>query len=195
MRISYCTTCHKRLWQLKQTLIHNLKFIQSGFSELIILLYNDNESYHYLVDNFNNYIKDGRLVLINYLEKEQIFEDGTNWSCGYVKHLVHSYASGEVLFNLDADNFIDIELNSKLNTLLPTELLLITHNKWLPDGRSGRIGVHRDMYNNIQGYRDKGRNDDGDFVSQCKIKGCKIVYADCPIKPISNDISLSLDYL
>ena len=56
MRISYCSTCHRRLWQLKQTLKHNLGFTISGEVEVCVLVYNDSEAFQYLTENYADYI-------------------------------------------------------------------------------------------------------------------------------------------
>lgn len=185
MLISYCTTCHKRLWQLKQTLKHNLAFTQAGSVELCVLSYNDIETYQYLHEHHADCIADGRLRVLSVNQNKQ-FKDGSNWSCGYVKHLAHLMGRGDVLFNLDADNFIDDGLHKALLPLKPKELLITKQSEWRDDGRSGRIGVHRTMYGKAR-YRDKGRGDDGDFMSQCIAQGVKVKQIRCEYTPISNN--------
>ena len=69
-----------------------------------------------------------------------------------------------MLFNLDADNFIDNELHQTLLTLPANTLLITKQSEWLPDGRSGRIGCHKSDYGKIV-YKDKGRNDDGTKIT------------------------------
>lgn len=185
MLISYCTTCHDRLWQLKQTLDHNLAFTQSGEVELCVLAYNDVETYLYLYEHYIDYINDGRLRVLS-VNENRVFKDGSTWSCGYVKNLAHLIGRGEVLFNLDADNFIDDDLHAALRSLQPNELLITLQSEWRDDGRSGRIGVHRSLYGKVK-YRDKGRGDDGDFISQCIAQGVNVKQIRCEYKPISND--------
>lgn len=185
MQVSYCTTCHGRLWQLKQTLDHNLAFTQTGSIELCVLAYNDTETYLYLREHYGEYIADGRLRVINWHE-DKVFNDGSRWSCGYVKHLAHLMGRGDALFNLDADNLIDDDLHAALLALKPKELLITLQSEWQDDGRSGRIGVHRVTYGKAR-YRDKGRGDDGDFISQCISLGVKVKQIACQHKPIDND--------
>lgn len=186
MLISYCTTCHKRLWQLKQTLDHNLAYTVAGKVELCVLAYNDSEAYSYLREHYADYIADGRLRVLDWRD-EKVFLDGSTWSCGYVKHLAHLMGRGDVLFNLDADNFIDDNLQAKLSSLKPNELLITLQSEWRDDGRSGRIGVHRSLYGKAK-YRDKGRADDGDFISQCIALGTKVKQVRCEYNPISNTL-------
>lgn len=185
MLISYCTTCHGRLWQLKQTLEHNLAFTKAGEVELCILTYNDTDTYQYLHEYYADHIADGRLRVITVI-KNKVFKDGSRWSCGYVKNLAHLMGRGKVLFNLDADNFIDNELHAALLSLQPNELLITLQSEWRNDGRSGRIGVHRSMYGKAR-YRDKGRGDDGDFISQCISQGARVQQIRCAMTPIDNE--------
>lgn len=184
MFISYCTTCHSRLWQLKQTITHNFAYTLAGKVELCILVYNDIKTYQYLYKHYADYINDGRLRVLS-VNKNKVFADGSMWSCGYVKHLAHLIGRGDVLFNLDADNFIDDALHAALLELKPNELLITKQSEWRDDGRSGRIGVHKDLYGKAI-YRDKGRNDDGDFIQQCVAHGAKPIQITCQHTPIDN---------
>ena len=185
MNISFCTTCHKRLWQLQKTIEHNLAYTKVGEVELCVLLYNDWESYSYILDNYLDYIADGRLR-IKYWQEDRIFRDGSRWSCGYVKDLAHSMGKGEFLFNLDADNFIDDTLIAAISELSPTQFIITLQSEWKPDGRSGRIGVPRAVYGNVR-YRDRGKGDDGDFMTQCVGLRLKAVQVKCENKPIDNE--------
>lgn len=185
MLISYCTTCHGRLWQLKQTLGHNLAYTVAGKVELCVLLYNDADAYEYLRRFYADYITDGRLRILSHVE-DRIFADGSRWSCGYVKDLAHKMGRGRVLFNLDADNFIDDPLHAALLALPASHILITRQSEWRPDGRSGRIGIHREKYGKAF-YRDRGRSDDGDFISQCIALGAKVQQIACQHTPIDND--------
>lgn len=185
MLISYCTTCHGRLWQLKKTLGHNLAYTIVGKFEICILLYNDADAYEYLQFFYADYIADGRLRIINHTE-DRIFTDGSRWSCGYVKDLAHRAGSGLVLFNLDADNFIDDLLHQSLLSLPPSHILITRQNNRKQDGRGGRIGLHRSKYGKVA-YRDCGRHDDGDFVARCIIQGAKVRQINCQHPPIDNE--------
>lgn len=184
MQVSYCTTCHGRLWQLKQTIEHNLAYTKAGAVELCVLAYNDTETYKYLREHYAEHIADGRLRVLDWHE-DKAFADGSTWSCGYVKHLAHLMGTGDVLFNLDADNFVDDDLHTALLSLQFNELLIIKQSEWRADGRSGRIGVHRAMYGKAK-YRDRGRADDGDFIRQCIEQGAKVKQIRCEHIPIDN---------
>lgn len=184
MKISFCSTCHKRLWQLEETLEHNLGYIVKGESEICLLFYNDYDSFLFIKDKFSSDITEGKLRIFNHQE-DRVFIDGSRWSCGYVKDLAHKKAVGSVLFNLDADNFIDDTIYSSLLQLEKREFLITLQSEWKPDGRSGRIGIHKSLYGKVR-YRDKGRDDDGDFIRQCLKLGMRAKQVPCLITPIDN---------
>lgn len=183
MKVSYCTTCGNRLWQLKQTLPENVKYLIPGEVELCILAYNDPTVERYLREHYSEYLKDGRIKVRSHYEK-RIFADGSNWSCGPIKNLSHEMGSGEILFNLDADNFIDNSLEYLVN-LKENE---IAHNPpTLGIGHLGRIGVYRSLFDKVGGYRDVGRADDGDFIGRCLNTGARLVKLRCSVPPIDNN--------
>lgn len=183
MKISYCTVCSNRLWQLKQTIDHNLSFMQSNEFELCILAYNDNTVEPYLRTHYSEYISDGRLKVRTHHDNYQPM-DGSNFACGYVKNLSHAMGTGEILFNLDADNFID-NAHDILLTLQPNEVI---KNVAIPDGRSGRIGLYRTLFDRVNGYRDVGRSDDGDIILRCLKERAKLRSMNCNISPIGNNL-------
>lgn len=184
MKLSYCTTCHDRLWQLQQTLDHNLAFTKVGEVELVIVFFNDHKASNIVAADFDEYIVDGRLRIVSYSE-DIVFQDGSFWSCGYVKDIAHNAGIGDVLFNLDADNFIDEHLHQMLLKLKPDEVVITCQKEFKADGRSGRIGVHKDLYGRVR-YQDKGKNDDADFLQQCIKRRVKFRQSRCEHPPISN---------
>lgn len=184
MKISYCTTCQNRLWQLEQTVPHNLKFIKRGVSELLILFYNDEESADKFSEKYGREIDEGRIRIIRIVE-DRIFKDGTRWSYGITKDYVHSAALGEVLFNLDADNFIDATLHKTLLRLKRNEMVITKQKEWLPDGRSGRIGLCKSMYG-ILTYKDNGCRDDLEMMNDAVKERLRMRELRCEIEPISN---------
>lgn len=179
MDITYCLNCHNRLWQLQQTIEHNLQFTKANEVEICILAYNDETVEPYLVENFSEYINDGRLVV-----KSQT--DDKPYTFGYVKNLSHSIGSGRVLFNLDADNYIDGVEQSLYN--LKDDEILVTELSYLKDGRGGRIGISRNTFNRLGGYQDnQERPDDDDFVYRAMRAGIRLKRASCKVPPIPNN--------
>ncbi|OTG87888.1 hypothetical protein [Acinetobacter sp. ANC 3813] len=182
MIISYCTVCGGRLWQLRRTLEHNLSFTEAGRFELCVLAYNDSTIEPYLREYYADYLLDGRLKVKTHFDNYQP-ADGSDFACGYVKNLSHAMGTGEILFNLDADNFIG-EAHELLQHLKPSQV--IKSRDFKQDGRSGRIGVYRELFTAVGGYRDTGRTDDGDFILRCLRAGAKLVHMNCSIPPLPN---------
>lgn len=177
MKVSYCTNCHNRLWQLQQTLPHNLKFTKIDEIEIVVLAYNDDSIKPYLEENYKEYLSDGRLNVYNH-------NDDLPYTFAHVKNLTHGLAKGEILFNLDSDNYID-----GVENILPTitdNQLMIT-DKPLRDGRGGRIGMTRNTFNRLNGYRDNQRlPDDDDLIFRAMALGKILVKAPCLLVPIAN---------
>lgn len=186
MKISFCTTVSKRLWQLKQTLPHNVKFTKVNEIEICVVAYNDHSIKGYLEKNFQEYLDDGRIVLSE-VNDSYIPLDGSSFACGYVKRFSHQMAKGKVIFNLDADNFIDETLVLCLSRLRKNQLLITDPREMKEDGRSGRIGMHKVLYDKIGGYRDMGRSDDIDLCRRASVLGVNFIYNVCDITPIPND--------
>ena len=185
INISYCTTCYNRLWQLKETLKHNIKYIKED-TELVVIAWNDSSVKPYLESNYKSYIDKEQIRVIEINESVK-FIHGEEFSCGHVKHYSHLEARGRVLFNLDADNYIDDVLEEALYKLKDDELIITLRKEHCGDGRSGRIGITKNNYKRVRYYA-KGREDDIDFIIQCARYNLKLVEVPCLIKPIPNDI-------
>jgi hypothetical protein len=163
---------------LKKTLEHNLNFTITGKVDLCILAYNDDSIEPYLTEHFGDYLDTERL-------KVKTVTDSKPYSFGYVKNLSHAMGSGRVLFNLDADNFID-GVQDVLLTLTDDEICI--SDRPAKDGRGGRIGVTRNTFNQLNGYLDNQKfPDDGDFVIRAIQLGKRLKRAECVIAPLSNE--------
>ena len=185
--ISLCTVVSNRLWQLKRTLEHNLKFTSSGWVEICIAVYNDEDgTAEYLDKHYAEYIRNNRLRYVEFRDQYKPI-DGSSFACGHAKKYSHSIANGKILFNLDADNFMDEETLRKLKGLRSNEILILDPRTMSSDGRAGRVGLHKSLYHDLGGYVDKGRSDDIDLVFRATMMGCRTVYHICAIPPISNE--------
>lgn len=179
MKISYCTTCHNRLWQLKQTISHNLTYLKAGEVEWCILAYNDDTVEAWLREHYAEYIADGRIKVKTHYDD---YKGSAPFPYGYVKNLSHAMGSGEILFNLDADNFID-NAHDALLILKPYQIL---KDMSFREGCFGRIGVYRSLFDKVGGYRDVSRSDDGEFTLRCLLSGAGMLPICCRKKPIPN---------
>lgn len=98
IRVSYCTTCHGRLWQLAQTVFENLRRLR-GDEELVIVDYGSRDGLNRFVASSPaclRAIEAGRLIYAR--------TEAKHYHCPKAKNLAHRLGRGELLLNLDADN-------------------------------------------------------------------------------------------
>lgn len=178
--INFCTTCKGRLWQLRQTLPVNIKLTQKDVSIILLDYHSTDGLEEYITNNYNEYLIDGRLKY--YKLHTNIY----GFDMAYAKHIVHLLADGDVLFNLDADNYIGDTI-SELRKLRESNILIPRHIKNTATSRCGRLGYSRVNYLRVGGYDTKIDgifNDDGNFVRRaCRLR-LKLQY--------SNDVSIPI---
>jgi glycosyltransferase involved in cell wall biosynthesis len=143
--ISFCTTCRNRLWQLRETLPKNLDSLD-GRQEIVLVDYGSTDGLSdWIWINFKSYIDAKKLVFFE-------VKNEVRWNVARAKNLAHRLASGNYLFNLDADNFIHPQDFIWIEKAI--EMGLHCHQwsgKW-GDGSFGRIGISRELFLKIGGY-------------------------------------------
>ena len=143
--ISFCTTCSNRLWQIKETLQKNLESLNDEH-ELVLVDYGSSDGLSdWVWSNFKNHIENSKLVFFE-------VKNEVRWNMARAKNLAHRLASGEYLFNLDADNFAtraDIEL---IAAAKHANLYCWQWSGSKTDGSPGRIGVPRKIFSWLGGY-------------------------------------------
>lgn len=190
MKISFCTPCQNRLFQLRQTIRENLDRIkEDGNSELVIVNYNSLDSLDWFMRQFKKEIDDG--IIIYGGEKKAI-----KYSCPIGKNIAHFIATGDYLMSLDGDNFIDGSIAS-MRRLWDENPDYVLHYHNMPgDGTYGRIGLSAHNFRRLGGYDelmpDFNRHDT-DFLVRAKIAGLpesRVRGEACAIpnpKPITNE--------
>ena len=89
-KISFCTTCKGRLWQLKQTLFKNIEQLDEN-SEIILLDYQSPDDLKkYIFQNFQKELENGKLKYYSILEDYA-------YSSAYAKNVIHKLATGDML--------------------------------------------------------------------------------------------------
>ncbi len=191
--ISYCTTCKGRLWQLELTLPVNVKKLVPGESELILLDYHSNDPVkQYLEAVHPEAIIDGRIKYYRLVEDQP-------FHMAHAKNVAHLLASGDLLFNLDADNFIGTTID-ELKALDKLEILVHrTVNRSLNNGCTGRVGIHRTVFKAMRGYDEVNfqgmGGDDGDFIHRAKFIGIRPVKSTDDTIPIQQPLEAKLAHV
>ena len=176
-KISYCTTCFNRFWQLKQVVKHNLTIInQNQPAEWIIVDFGGQDSQEmtdWLNQNCPKSLVKGTLKYYRRNADLPTFV----WNVSQAKNVAHRLADGQILVNLDGDNFLqknDPEILRQLFTKNPNSLIHQTWNNFLVQynlrslgrgrqvaykeyqanfsGSNGRISVARQHFMDIGGY-------------------------------------------
>jgi len=160
-KISFCTVCMDRLHNLKETLPINIKSNKSYPNlEFVILDYNSSDKLEdWIKNNFIKYINNGRIVY--YRTEEPKYFD-----MPHAKNVVSKLASGDIINNLDADNYaVDIRPENKnkqtnecwasyLNRIaneFPEKAIFIKSNR-VPHGR---VGFYKKDFIDILGGYDE----------------------------------------
>lgn len=147
IKISFCTVCMNRLHHLKETLPKNI-IDNSLYSnlEFIVLDYNSSDGMEeWIKTNFFEEIKSGILIYLR-------TNDPESFSQSHSRNMIYRYARGEVICNVDADNytgkdfalFINKEFNENRNIFLTASLKF--------RGAFGRVCFLNKDFFNTNGY-------------------------------------------
>lgn len=146
MKVSYCSTCKGRLWQLKRTLLPNLSALEGIDAEWIILDYNCEDNVSEILRTHpvaNAAMLKGKLKV--YKLTAQI-----PWSMPLAKNLAHSLAEGDVVVNLDIDNYIGSSFEQVKD--LKDDEYLWSNPSTLINGVYGRIALTKTSFYRVGGY-------------------------------------------
>ncbi|MFD4395585.1 glycosyltransferase [Kitasatospora sp. NPDC058397] len=180
-RLSYCTTCKNRLWQLRETLPDNLRRVaEDGNSEIVLVNYHSDDELDTWVRQFQPHIDNGTL---RYLHQRT----EPHFHASKAKNLAHLAATGTHLVNLDADNHIGDTIPTWRTHWTADPDLLIWGFSPNPDGRPdggngsyGRIGLPRAHFDALGGYDERLLPmgcQDLDLMDRAKARGMRVVRA------------------
>lgn len=189
--ISYCTTCKGRLWQLKQTLPVNIKQTGDGVDIILLDYHSEDGLEDYIKAEYSEYLNDGRL---KYYKIRTTLE---GFDMAYAKHITHMLAGGDLLFNLDADNYIGSTVD-EMRTLPRDKILIPRIVNGTATARCGRVGISRLNYMRIGGYDIKMlgmQNDDGDLVHRAWVGGLRFVFSSDDTIPIEQSIEEKMKFI
>lgn len=123
-KISFCITCMNRLGHLQKTLRKNIKHnLDYPNVEFILLDYNSaDDLQNWIFKNFKEELSSGTLVYYQTKKPE-------NFHMSNAKNIAHNLASGEIVCNLDADNFTGKDFAFYINLMMQKSLDLIGFRK------------------------------------------------------------------
>lgn len=150
-KVSYCITCKNRLYQLKHTLEKNLKDNEAYPNvEFVLINYNSEDGLDaWVKENFADYI--GRGVLVYYRTP-----DPDVFNAPKAKNLSHRLATGDILCNLDGDNYAGKDNAFYINYLYKEEPNRILRFYKAPYwGTVGRIVLPGKLFHQIGGHNEE----------------------------------------
>lgn len=182
--VSYCSTCKGRLWQIKQTLHVNLNKISTlNGVDLILLDYHSEDGLEqYVKENFQNELILGKLKYFKLISKAPYFD------ASYAKNIAHCLSHSDIVFNLDADNFIG-ETYLELINLNRKEILI--NQDYIHIDKSGRIGLYREDFYALRGYNEAMKGvlcEDGELAIYAMSFNFKFVKSNDKTVPIKNTL-------
>lgn len=145
MKLSFCTTCMNRVEHLKETLPHNIKLINKYNSELVLVNYDSKDDIHeYIINNYNEYIENKTLLYLN-ISNKSFFDPR------HAKNIAHKNSTGDVLINLDADNFLTDNIISEIINDFNSDINYLIQSS---GGNDGFIVMSRDNFFKLGGYNE-----------------------------------------
>ena len=172
MKVSLCITCMGRLHHLKQTFFKNLEDNENCEQlEFVLLDYNcPDGTGEWARKELSGLIRSGRVVY--YREKTVKY-----YSSPHSKNLAHDLAGGDVLVNLDADNFTGAGYAESVRQAFEVDPFLVGQIPTPHRGLSGRVAIGKTDFHQLRGYDESFTGwgfDDLDFVGRARQIGLKL---------------------
>lgn len=184
MKITVCTQIKNRLYQFCETFQANVASIQSCSAavEWIIV---DYES----TDGLDRYIQ-RYLQTHRFIKYYRTVAAASRYSIPVAKNLAVRLSTGDFVFNLDGDNFLD----NVLDEIQQTDQGIYCHEGYL--GTYGRIGLHREVFKQIGGY-DEGfypaSVHDNDLIVRCQHINYSFRHVPSVTPAIPNDKAATIE--
>lgn len=174
-KISLCTTCMNRLEDLSKTLPKNIEDNKDYPNvEFVLLDYNSSDGLgNWVKDNLMEYINKG--VLNFYRTEEPKY-----FSMSISRNIAFMVAQGDIVNNVDADNFTNIGFASYLNMLAnqqPEKAIFAKGRRMT----RGRLGFYKNEFVDILGgynleFGDSYGHDEKDLMYRAWALGFKLMY-------------------
>lgn len=168
-KISFCTVCMGRLNHLKHTLPQNIRdALPYGNIEFVVLNYNSKDNLdEWFESNMLEFCKNG--ILKYYKTIEPIY-----FNMSHSKNVAAKKASGDIICNIDADNYIGKGFAEFVNEIFTkNSATYITVEKNIsPSDCYGRICVLKNDFYQLRGYDEnmkKYGGEDSDFCQRLNL--------------------------
>ncbi len=149
--LSFCITCKNRLYQIRQTLRKNLddNAYYNDLIEFILVDFGSDDGLHeWIVDNFQPELASGYL-------KYYYTDELPQWHMSIAKNTAHWWASGNILVNLDGDNYTGSWGGAYVMKAFEqhgNRCVIHQFSGTYGDGSCGRIAVRSKCFDMIGGY-------------------------------------------
>jgi len=178
-RISFCTTCKGRLWQLRQTYLLNVETAIEEHDDVEFVLVN-----YMSPDELDDWVST-RLSRVEGLVYVRLREP-LPWHVCKAKNMGHRATTGDVIVNLDADNFLGEGYVSRVVAEVGpgNASRLVGH-----PSVGGRIAVHRDDFFAVGGYDESLApmgHEDNDLEARLVLNGVKVAHWPRGPLPVDN---------
>ncbi|MEJ5052793.1 glycosyltransferase [Sphingobacterium sp. MYb382] len=179
IKLSFCITCKNRINQIKRTLPKNLadNYSMKHKIDFVLIDFDSTDGLQdWLINNFEKEINEGYL---KYYWTDQLPE----WHLSIAKNTAHILAKGDILVNLDCDNYTGKNGGKfVLEHMLKYGIESIIFHQFsntFGDGSCGRIAVSRKNFLSIGGYNEDFHPmgyQDIDIIIRLMIKGLNYIH-------------------
>jgi hypothetical protein len=150
MKISLCIACMGRAHHVKETLPKNLEDNADWpDTEFVMVDYNSKDDLEVWMMDFLRTSPMAKKVAY-YRERTVRYYEGS-----HSKNLAHLLATGDVVMNLDADNFTGVGYAEGLSKLFEPGRRIVAVNGSKNPNMGGRVGLRKDDFLRLRGYDEK----------------------------------------
>jgi hypothetical protein len=185
-KVSFCTTCANRLWQLRETLLPNLAALPEGCEISLVDFWSKDGLADWVWSNCREEIQQGRL---NFFQATVPLQ----WHVAKAKNAAHRIARGDYLFSLDADNRITESEVERILRVRERGNGCWQFSGVSRDGSYGRIGLPSSVFFDLGGYDESllaMAAEDYDLLKRMMKSGLTVERLTSPeIKALQNEVS------
>ncbi len=189
-KISFCTTCCFREKQLQRVLLRNAEIVaRNSHVEWIIVHYLSGEIEPSIFESLKFF--SNRVVYVGILDK-------LDWHVSFAKNLAHKVGVGDILVNIDCDNFIDDSVTVIDHFFSRGCRALHMWSGIGRDGTCGRIALKSDLFFALGGYDESFLPmgyQDLDLLARARAMNVPVLWSPCkPQVAIKNTKRQSVEH-